>query len=522
MNAKEYRKTPDWEEAYNSFKEDPILFGRVLFPKLARLPTPEFHRELSGLYMNKSIDRINVIAPRDHAKTSLVSQVFGLHHLVYEPEDPFLIIVSKTGKHSKRVIRSIKMMMNEPRFQTMYGHIVRGCNSKTADKWNEEQIILPSGHTVYATGSGQQIRGIKEGYWRPSLIILDDPEDKENTKTADRMDANFRYVTEELIPARRKGGRVFVVGTPLNQRSMVMRLKDSPNFVSRHYSAECEDPNLDGFKEEKTDTLWPEKWSWDDLMKEKNDARSRNELSSYYQEYCCKIIPDEKRLFKEEYIKYYTGDIEHKAGKTWLKYQEVNKYGEPLGEEKYTNVNIFSGIDPATSTKDTADYFVIFHVAVTPNNERFILPYFRGRVTPTYAIDQVVAEYKKWNPVRMSIETSGQQETMRDVLRNMDGVHIPGLSVAHNPREKKEKRHLELLEPWLSRKRVYMQRDMKDLLSEMQMHPKGKHDDLLDGMYYAFKHARPPKAEKSKEKRREDELREHQRHGGSDQSWMLA
>ena len=33
----------------------------------------------------------------------------------------------------------------------------------------------------------------------------------------------------------------------------------------------------------------------------------------------------------------------------------------------------------------------------------------------------------------------------------------------------------------------YMRKDMEDLRNELLMYPRGKHDDLLDGLFYATK-----------------------------------
>lgn len=488
LTAEQFRRTPEWEKQHREFEKDPILFARTLFPKMASLPSPEFHLELSDYYLDKDLKHINVIAPRDHAKTTVVGQVFALHHLIFSGfEDPFIVIISKTGKAAKRVLGAIKKMVSEPAFQYMYGHIVQGWNKRNTKKWNEEHVKFRSNQSIYATGTGMQIRGIKEGYYRPSLIILDDPEDEENTKTIDRMEGNFRYLTRAMVPALRKGGRAFVIGTPLHQRCIVMRLKKRKDWFSKHYSAEKDPKNKV--------PLWPEQYSWERLKKMEAAYEQDNDLSSYYQEYLCKIIPDSKRLFREEDLRYWEGDVHKVGGNNVLRWREIDEFGDPLpGRSEWNEeiCDVYTGIDPATSTMTTADYFVIFHIAITRNNNRFVLPYFRDRVRPSTAIEIMIAEYKKYNSKRVSIETSGQQEIYRDVLRNRDDIHIPGLSVKHNPKEKKEKRHHEQLEPWFSASQVFIQRDMTELLNEMYMWPKCDTDDILDGFYYASLHAKPP------------------------------
>jgi len=42
------------------------------------------------------------------------------------------------------------------------------------------------------------------------------------------------------------------------------------------------------------------------------------------------------------------------------------------------------------------------------------------------------------------------------------------------------------MEPYFFNKRVFLRKGMEELRSELIMYPRGKHDDLLDGLYYAM------------------------------------
>lgn len=497
LSPSQYRKTDEYKRLYNKFKDDPILFGRSMFPDMTTLPTPDFHHDLADLYKDDDADQVCIVAPRDHAKSSIVAELFTMHHITFDEGDKLILIVSKTQGKAKDRLETIKDMLESEKFKYMFGHKVGGVDYSS--KWNEQEVQVTKEYvnrfgekkentwTIICKGMTQHIRGIKKGHRRVSYLVLDDPENEENTKTAEAMENNYEKLLQGLAPAVERDGQAWVIGTPLHQRCMVFRLKHRLDWEYRHYSAEMDPEN--------EVSLWPERYSWDDLMKKREAAEKDNppKLSSYVQEYCCKIIPDTKRLFQEEEINWYEGNITFIGKNPVLEYHVVDRYGDKVGDDKRVPVDIYTGIDVATSTKDTADYFVIFHIAVDPDNNRFVLPYYRDRVKPSQAIDRVVSEYKKFRSRRVSIETSAQQNIMRDVLRDRDDIHIPGLSVDHDPQDKKEKRHLELLEPWISAGKVYMQRDQVTLKDEMLMHPKGDTDDLLDGMYYAFLHAKPPK-----------------------------
>ena len=42
---------------------------------------------------------------------------------------------------------------------------------------------------------------IKVGSQRPTLIIVDDPEDENNTKTAEAMESNLRWLLQSAVPS---------------------------------------------------------------------------------------------------------------------------------------------------------------------------------------------------------------------------------------------------------------------------------------------------------------------------------
>jgi predicted phage terminase large subunit-like protein len=124
----------------------------------------------------------------------------------------------------------------------------------------------------------------------------------------------------------------------------------------------------------------------------------------------------------------------------------------------------------------------------------YILPYFRKRVTPTAHAEQIIETIKLLKPIRAQVETVGYQEMMRQYLRQRlyeEGLWIGGLETKYNPRTEKSAR-LEALHPLFYNKRVFLKKDMSELFDELLSYPRGKHDDLLDGLYYATRKLIPP------------------------------
>ena len=110
--------------------------------------------------------------------------------------------------------------------------------------------------------------------------------------------------------------------------------------------------------------------------------------------------------------------------------------------------------------------------------------------------DAVLAWFGRFRPQKTKIETVGYQEMLRDYLRRKCddlNMFVPGLEVKNSPRTPKSVR-LESLQPFFCRKKMFIKNDMNELVDELLMYPRGKHDDLLDGLYYAMKGSYKPHA----------------------------
>lgn len=494
--AERFRRSPRYQALVREWALNLVGFGRALIPEAMTLPSPRFHYEIAERLTDYALEKIVEIAPRGFAKSTLVACIFVLHHLFLEhvarylkgfSESPkrqpvFVVIQSKTLSESKRRLRTIKEVLEAPRTRFFFGD----WGSRTARRWTEEEIILKDGSIILAVGTGQQVRGLKEGHVRPTLAILDDPEDEENTKTAERMESNLRKLLQGLVKALdRQRGRVVVIGTPLHERCMVEELLKMEDWVGHRYQATMSQP--DG------ESLWPELWSREALMRERKSLEKQNRASIYYQEMECVVIGDEEKLFTTWH--YWDGHLEiTPSNEHWLHVTALSASpkGElvRLPEPKVLRVVVYMGVDPASSTSARADRSAIVAVAVDPDNNRYVLPYFVGRRPPMEVARRVVSLYRKYRPVKTRVEVVAYQEMLYDYLRSGEAGHIRGL-VPEKTRTAKSAR-LERMEPWFSSGKVFLRPDMTELIDELQLYPRGRHEDLMDALDYAMHGAHPP------------------------------
>jgi hypothetical protein len=95
----------------------------------------------------------------------------------------------------------------------------------------------------------------------------------------------------------------------------------------------------------------------------------------------------------------------------------------------------------------------------------------------------------------------GAQGVIKDAVLELsakDRKMMPGVIRGKRPptRIKKEDRLEALLCPIVNRKKLHIKKTHTELVDEMFQFPKGKNDDLLDGLWYACSSARTPLSRK--------------------------
>ena len=134
--------------------------------------------------------------------------------------------------------------------------------------------------------------------------------------------------------------------------------------------------------------------------------------------------------------------------------------------------------------------------------------------------ESIIDHFKIYKPEKVRIESVGYQEMLREYVKvrcEEKNIFIPGLEIKEIPRNSKSVR-LETMEPYFAQDKFYMQRNMQELKDELLLYPRGKHDDLLDGLYYATKKIYKPFHKKVDN----DEANRETNSSLQDNSWLTA
>ena len=519
------------DEIKEKLSKSNVLFGRVCMPTLFYQEPIDMHREIDALLCDESIKFLDIIAPRGHAKSTLISNAFPTNKILtsaWKGQKEFILIISKTSRVAEELLGSVKYALNYSKeIIDLYGHY----GEATAKEWTKDRIVLKNDTVVMARGIGQHITGIRHLEVRPTIVIVDDPQDRDNTKTEGAMEQHISWLLGEVLPAIDPfRGRIIVVGTPKHQLCIVEKLAKNKMWtkvsVPDPLGGEPKDRYAAIVNEDTHEVLWPNRHSWNDLMALQQGYRDDSKLHLFYSEYLCQIIGSEEQLFKPKYFMYYKGEVTHNAfGDSFLKIThrgdaDLKGKLEELDKPDVRPVNLYMGVDPARGMLATSAFSAIVVVAVDKDRNIFILPYFRKHTTPMKLCIAIEDMYDTYKPSLVSIETVGYQEMIRDYLRNVRCLYMPGLHRKHEPRREKSAR-LERLEPYAYQRKLHLQPDMTELEGEMFLYPYSATYDLMDALDLATKRIFIP-GHSSAVTPTEAEVIEKMRQSDSMEDWLLA
>lgn len=303
-------------------RKNHFMFFQIYFSEHATYPTAPFQMEMFKLTEDTKIQTKVICSFRGSGKTTIITLSFPIWAILGVLQKKYILILAQTIEQAKRILKNIKEELES-------NDLLRkdlGPFYEEGEDWNSLSLVFSRQKARITIASvDASIRGTKHGSHRPDLVILDDVEDINSTRTKEGRNKIFEWVTGDVLPIGDKNTLFFFVGNLLHSDSLLMRLKakfeNSPESgIYREY------PFLDG----NDNPLWPGKFmTTEDVEKEKSKILSE---SAWQREYLLKIIGTDEQIIKPEWIQYY---------------DEYPKYSRP---DKTA-----MGIDPATGAPD-GDY----------------------------------------------------------------------------------------------------------------------------------------------------------------------
>lgn len=168
-----------------------------------------------------------------------------------------------------------------------------------------------------------------------------------------------------------------------------------------------------------------------------------------------------------------------------IKKSQIRYYGENEDHKLPKHLAIFSCADPAVSQEAHADYSVIITVGVDLLDNWYVLEVRRDRWTVGDFIENLFAVHEKWKSKTMSIEVVGLAQGLMNPIHSKEEetqTYLPLVEIKARNRIRKEQRIRSILQPRFERGKIFIQRGMENLITELIHFPKSKHDDIMDAL----------------------------------------
>jgi predicted phage terminase large subunit-like protein len=461
--------------ALQKLRNNMALFGRHCFPTALRKQTPPFHHEVYSALADDDEKRVLIAAPRGTAKSTVTTLIYPLWRVAFKrsDEDLFIVIISESQAQSINFLSRIKYhLIHSDKFRKTFGDM----GPNTAQRWTHTDIVLANGTRMIAVGTGQRVRGFIEGDTRPNLIVVDDFESELNAFTAEARAKNRKWMTEAVIPSLSDEGKICMIGTVISEDCFLYWAKESSAWKTLWFSIWNDDEK----------SIWPERFPKSRILGIKKEFESVGNLNGFYQEYMNIAQSPDNAPFKPDWIQLHHYDYERINGQNCL----TREVGD---EKKIIPVDIYCGVDPASSLSARADFFAVATIGVDNDNNKYIIDIYRNRISPAEQPKILIDTFKKYRPRRMKVETVGYQEALRVAVRDLmreEELYIPGLESGVKPRNSKSERLLSLV-PLFAKKQFYFRPQDIEPQQEFLSYPKGKHDDVMDAVWTALDGHKP-------------------------------
>ncbi len=456
-------------EAVELSAVDSVFFSHYFFPQTVRQGTPEFHKEMWG-HLDSSERKVAFMVFRGGAKTTLL-------RLYLAKRIAFLITRTAlfVGKSQDHARRSVAWIMRQVEFNPLFRDAFQ---LRPGQPWTSEvcQILVGPEQipvTIIALGITGSTRGVNVDDYRPDLIVVDDPSDEENTATKEQ-----RTKTEDFILGSLYNSLAPTSEAPLAKIAFLQTLLHAEDAISACMS----DPTWSTAKFPiilNGQSAWPERWSLEELEREKKAYADRGKLYLWMREMECQVIGSSELSFPSAHnqIKYY--QVAPPAGAMQVAMavdpvpppseRELERGLKGKDEEVWVAVGLWR--DRTTGEKR------IYVLDVQAN---------KGH-TPDWSMATFLSMKTRWMPDILKAESVNYQRTLAWLLEKAMRAKGQFMRIdAYVPeRRKKTYRIIDTLGDALAQGLLYFHPSQQELLQQILNYPSVSHDDRIEALAVA-------------------------------------
>ena len=502
---------------YEMYADIP-LFSLVMFPHhiTSSDGVPDFHREMYRLCINPNNRKLAFMVPRNHGKTTCIDLVYASHQILFRARR-HIVIISETLSQAQDQLETLRSEFEENEIiTTFFGDVT----SKT--NWQEEEVEdeYPKGQktkitqkvlrvylgdderrkpiftTIKARGYGQQIRGSKIRQYRPDLIIGDDLDGEKTVNTPEIRIKRRKQFLRAVVPALdSERGQIIVIANPVHDDCLIKVICDNSQLTGSDWITRVWRAGYYETKERKQDkTLWNARWPLKRLEEVRKDYLLADDPFGYDQEYECITVSEAERQFK---VRNFWDGVVDCTEIPFMTITEENghKVEHKTDDEHFIRCNIFAGCDPAIGQSEGSDYFAFSIIAITHDDNIYVVEYFAERgVTPDRIEQFYVDAARKYKRalIHIATEENGFQSLIAWNVTKRFRKEGLGCRLVPIKNIKNKILRISKLQPHNERGQLWIKPSMQALLYEMDSFPRGAHEHLLDSIEMAFRYRSQP------------------------------
>ena len=466
-------------------------FATAYFKDYTKLQFAAFHLKMIDYLEKMTFERSKKIAwaaPRGNAKSSIVTTMYVVWCICYKYES-CIVIFSETKGQSEKLISQIKdALTSNELLREDFPDVCEPPNPR----WRSDEIVTKNGVNVVTSSTGHRIRGIRFKHNRPGLIILDDVETKENTRTQESRDKIHDWFSRVVLNLGSKNTNYVVIGTVLHIDSLLAKLTSGEEFpgfdtgvfksiinfadrqdlwgiwsqiykgkefcggitgpdVARRYFGDNKSEMLKG-----TEVLWPEHESYFDLMvlREQIGNYSFDSEKMHQPKDLTSYSVDEKSLFFWETDRVTSAEDLHKS----------LGGGIPI-----------AAVDP--STGEGKDYSAIVG-AIFFDGKIYVTDVEAGRWGLDTLVKRICLHQQEGKYAIFAYEANASQCWLGDAIKK-EPTLVPMKPITNTTNKEGRTMRTMLL---IQQGKIILSRRYRELIRQIVNYPNVGNDDLLDSL----------------------------------------
>lgn len=415
-------------DIYVAARKGLVEYRQIFLPTANDVKPADFHYEWSNELLECG-GHAAFEGFRESGKGSIILRAFPLYAMTFPDERwRYVVLIKANQAQARKALRGIVTeFLNNPFINARKVKVLKN----TADVF---EVVLESFGVQYvvlieAYGKGASIRGLNNKDVRPTIILLDDPQDSSDMNSEVTPDNDWEWFLGDVMFLG-QNSRVFLIGNNLGEKCIIERVgKNADALGFKFRRIPCADDAL-------TVSRWPQKQSIEEIKKEREDYVQIGQLDVWLREKMCCSVNEETKLFNESDYTYYSSSlIEKMAG---------------IG-------TVVATLDPASSMEKTACFRAISVVSVMPDGHWYVLDMPYGRWDSIELIDQMFNVVVKWGVRRFGVEKGMLQQFLQPILlREMSSRNIRFIleGLEHGKRGSKLER-ISMLQPMFKSRSIW-------------------------------------------------------------------